>query len=458
MNYEDFLQSKLTIIPSSGFSIEREELGDYLFEFQKDLVKWALMRGRAALFASTGMGKTRISLEWARHVCQSAKGDVLILAPLAVAKQTQREADEIGIRTHVSEGEHDVQPGINITNYDKMHKFDLSRFVGIVLDESSIIKHASSKMRDHIIQSFHDTPYKLACTATPAPNDYMELGNHAEFLGVMSRLEMLSMYFVHDGGDTSKWRLKGHAQSGFWQWVSSWAAMIRKPSDLGYSDDLYRLPELIMQDILVDTDKAPEGHLFPVTAITLQERQRARRATIQERCEKVAEIALASEKPFLIWCDLNDESSYIAKLLPGAVEVKGSDPSEHKERAMIDFADGNIPYLVTKASIAGWGLNWQVCSNMAFVGMNDSFEALYQAVRRCYRFGQTKPVHVYMISTALEGAIVSNVKRKESDFERMQDQMSQYTREFVQANVRNAGKTQTEYQPSQTMSIPDWLQ
>lgn len=328
---------------------------------------------------------------------------------------------------------------------------------GLLVHNSSILKSYTSTTRDEIINGFQKTPYKLACTATPAPNDFMELGNHSEFLGVMSRTEMLSMFFVHDGGDTSKWRLKGHAEQKFWEWVSSWGVMIRKPSDLGHDDGAYELPPLNVRDVIVETGKAPEGYLFAMEVQTLQERQAARRTTIEDRCKKASEIVNATDEPFLVWCDYNAESELLHKLIPGSVEVKGSDSHEHKEDAMLGFAEGRYRVLVSKSSICGFGMNWQHCSNMVFAGISDSFEMQYQAIRRCYRFGQTKPVNVYMVTSDLEGAVAANVKRKEADFEKLQDEMSKFTRDIVRNNVLSASVDKTEYKPKMTMIIPDWL-
>lgn len=457
MDYLEFVKQKQLVAETSGFEIERESLHPTLFDFQRDIVGWALKRGKAAVFAGTGLGKTLMQTEWAKHVNDHTGGRVLILAPLAVATQTAREAEKIDLTVHVCQDDSNVRDGVNITNYEKMHKFDLTQFTGIVLDESSILKSYTSSTRDSIINGFQRTPYKLACTATPAPNDFMELGNHSEFLGIMSRTEMLSMFFVHDGGDTSKWRLKGHAEQKFWEWVASWGVMIRKPSDLGYDDGDFELPPLNVSDVVVETGKAPEGYLFAMEVQTLQERQAARRSTIEERCQETARIVNARDDPFLVWCDYNAESELLRKLIPDSVEVKGSDTPEHKEKSMLDFADGKIRVLVTKPSIAGYGLNWQHCSNMVFVGLSDSFELQYQAIRRCYRFGQTKSVNVYMVTSDLEGAVAANVKRKESDFEKMQDEMSQFTRSIVRANIQSASVDRTEYKPQMTMILPKWI-
>lgn len=457
MDYKQFLENKKIIAHSQGIDIDRQKLHKMLFDFQKDLVWWALKKGRAALFTMTGTGKTLMQCEWAKQIHNQTGGDVLILAPLAVSSQTVREAKKIDLDINLCRSQKDVKTGINITNYEILHKFTPEKFEGIVLDESSILKAYDGKTRTEIIEAFKNTPFRLACTATPAPNDYMELGNHSEFLGVMNRTEMLSMFFVHDGGDTSKWRLKGHAENKFWEWVASWAAVLSRPSDIGYDDGLFELPPLHIHEEVIKAEKPAEGMLFPVAAKTLQERRNARKSTIKERVERCAEIVNSTDEPFLVWCDLNAESEALVKAIPGAVEVKGSDSNEHKEKAMTDFSEGNIRVLVTKPSIAGFGMNWQHCRNMAFVGLSDSFEQYFQAVRRCWRFGQKNPVNVYIIISELEGEVKKNIERKEQDATRMINEMVQYTKEITKRNIRSTTREITEYNPSLKIRIPEWL-
>lgn len=455
MNYQDYISRKKVVAESYGFNAQ--EINEKLFPFQRDIVRWALMKGRAALFTMTGTGKTMMQAEWAQRVHEQTGGNILILAPLAVSSQTVREAEKIGVQVNICESQSDVKNGISITNYEKLHKFSPTGFVGIVLDESSILKSYDGKTRTEIIELFKHTPYRLACTATPAPNDFMELGNHAEFLGIMSRSEMLSMFFVHDGGDTSKWRLKGHAEDKFWEWVASWAVVLNKPSDLGYDDGDFILPPLNIHEIKVCLDVPVEGTLFPVEAQTLQERQKARRTTTDDRVDMCADIVNGFDEPLLVWCDLNIESEKLKKAINGAVEVKGSDNNKHKENSMIGFSNGDIRVLVTKPSIAGYGMNWQHCSKMAFVGLSDSFEQYFQAVRRCWRFGQTKPVDVYVITSDLEGAVVQNIKRKEKDAAKLQEEMIKYTRELMRRNIQQSKRETTEYDPNKEMMIPKWL-
>lgn len=444
VGYRQFLEHKKIIDPATGISTV-PPLNRALFDFQRDIVAWALKRGRAALFEDCGLGKTPQQLEWARVVAEHTGGNVLILAPLAVAAQTVREGQKFGITVRQARRQADAQPGITITNYEMLEHFQPEAFAGVVLDESSILKAYDGKTRTAIIEAFARTPFKLACTATPAPNDYMELGNHAEFLGVMSRVEMLSMFFVHDGGETQQWRLKGHAESEFWKWLASWAVCIRKPSDLGYDDGDFVLPELILHQVTVKVHEPTEGFLFAVEASTLQERLAARRDTIAERVADCAAIANATEEPFLVWCNLNDESAQLKAAINGAVEVKGSDSSEHKEKAMLGFTAGEVRCMVSKPSIAGYGMNWQHCSNVAFVGLSDSFEQFYQAVRRCYRFGQKKPVNVYVITAETEGAVVANIKRKERDAMKMAEAMVEHMKELNAEAVRGLSREKAGY-------------
>lgn len=455
MDYQEFIASKRFMAKSYGFEVS--ELHPSLFEFQKDLVRWALAKGRSALFTMTGTGKTLMQCEWAKQVHLRTGGDVLILAPLAVSSQTVRESELIDLEVRLCKTQEDVKPGVNITNYERLHQFSPEQFSGIVLDESSILKAYTSKTKNQIIDLFLQTPYKLACTATPAPNDFMELGNHSEFLGVMSRTEMLSMFFVHDGGETQKWRLKGHAEEKFWEWVSSWGVVLSKPSDLGYSDEGFILPPLRIHDKEVYVDKTEEGSLFPGVAKGLQDRQRARMDSLEERCKLAAEIVNSSSEPFLMWCDRNAESSLLKKLIPDAIEVKGSDSNEHKERSMLGFSDGRIRVLVTKPSIAGFGMNWQHCSQMAFVGLSDSFEQYFQAVRRCWRFGQKKPVDVYVVTSNLEGAVTANIKRKEADAKEMLEGMVRFTQELTKKEIKKTTRELASYQAEKEMICPSWL-
>jgi superfamily II DNA or RNA helicase len=456
--YEAFLASKSSSFASSG--IEVGELSDGLFPYQKDIVRWALAKGKAAIFADTGLGKTRMQIEWARHVADATGGDVLILAPLAVATQTSREGLSVGSRVTVCKDAGDANAGLNITNYDRMHKFDLSSFAGVVLDESSCLKDFTSATRNDLIDGFRETPYKLACTATPAPNDFTELGNHAEFLGVMSRLEMLSMWFVHDGGSTQDWRLKGHAVESFWKWVCSWACLIRRPSDLGYEDGSHLLPPLRIHDrqVQIGGDAAKRaGVLFVDQASGLAAQRAARKESISRRVEECAMIVNATPGNWLIWCELNDEGDALESAIDGSVQIAGSDSRETKEDRMVAFSEGRIRVLVTKPSIAGYGMNWQHCHQMAFVGVSHSFEQFYQAVRRCWRFGQSNPVDCYVITSDAEGAVVASLRRKEQDAANMAIEMTANTADLVQGFIRATERETTAYLPTKPMHVPAWL-
>lgn len=423
-----------------------------LFPFQRDIVKWALRRGRAAVWADCGLGKTPISLAWAEQI----PGRVLILAPLAVAQQTCREGKKFGIDVTYARTSCDAK--ITVTNYEMLDHFNPDDYTGVVLDESSILKAFDGKFRTQIINSFRDTPFKLPCTATPSPNDYMELGNHSEFLGILSRTEMLSTFFVHDGGDTSQWRLKGHAQKDFWTWVCSWAVMIRRPSDLGYEDGNFILPPLNLYQHTVEALSTPDGALFALEATTLQERQQARKQTTPERCKAAADIvATKSDEPWLIWCDRNIESETITAMIPGAIEITGSDSNEVKESRMLGFSTGTHRVIATKSSIAGFGMNWQHCSKVLFLGLSDSYEAFYQALRRCYRFGQTKPVDCHIVTSDIEGAVVANIKRKEADAATMAEEMVAHMREMNTAEIHGSVRTNDSYEPRVEMVIPSWL-
>jgi superfamily II DNA or RNA helicase len=458
--YGSFVATKLSRVPPTGLTCQIEPHAS-LFPFQRELVTWAARRGRAALFADTGLGKTAMQLDWARLVAQHAGGDILILAPLAVAAQTVREGERLGIPVRICRSADDIEPGINITNYDRLHKFDPSRFVGVVLDESSIIKHHDAKTLARLLEAFRDTPFKLCATATPSPNDYTELGTHAEFLGICSRVEMLAEYFVHDGGDTSKWRLKGHARAAFWKWMATWAALLRKPSDLGYDDGGYQLPELriTQHTIAADPDYVKsQGLLFAEPARTLTERRQARKTTLSERVQRcVAQVQAEPGESWVIWCELTAEADALASALPGAVEIRGADEPHIKESRLVAFAQGEFKILITKPSIAGFGLNWQHAARMAFVGVKDSWESYYQAIRREWRFGQKRAVEVHVFSSELEGEVVANLRRKEKDALAMAEQLSAETREAVLAEVRGLTRETNDYSPTVTPTRPAWL-
>lgn len=457
LTYNDFVRTKFRAHQPSGINAGYV-LPDSLFPHQAALVKWALGRGRSAIFADTGLGKSRMQAAWADAVTKATGLPVLILAPLAVAPQTVAEGASLSVEIkHCKDGS-DAGPGINITNYDRLHRFAPSMFGGIVLDESSVIKHHDAKTFTLLTEAFRNTPYKLAATATPAPNDWTELGTHAEFLGVCSRTEMLAEFFTHDGGDTSVWRLKGHARHAFWQWVVSWGALIRRPSDLGFDDTAYVLPDLQMFEHTVETEAEAAGMLFAMEAQTLSERRDARRASMANRVQACADVCNKDAgEPWVVWCELNAEGDALTAAIDGAVQIAGSDTTEVKEQRLRDFADGKIRVLVSKPSICGWGLNWQHCARMAFVGVTDSFESYYQAVRRCYRFGQKREVHVHLFSSSLEGAVAANLKRKERDALAMAESLSAETHDAVMQEVVGMTRQTNEYNASRAVSVPAFL-
>lgn len=451
MNYQEFIDSKSITVRSVGIQVDKEKLNPMLFDFQKDIVKWALAKGRAAIFADCGDGKTAMQLEWGEQIRQHTGGKVIIIAPLAVSQQTEREGKKFNIAVNICESQKDVTgDAINITNYEKLGKFVASEFTAVILDESSIIKSYSGKIRNQIIEMFYHTPYKLACTATPAPNDYMELGNHSEFLNIMTRAEMLAMYFVHDGGQTSKWRLKGHAKSLFWKWLASWCVVLDDPKKLGYEIEGYDLPKLNMHEIVVDSVVALNETL------SLTERRQARRDSLDLRCEKAAKLVNGSEDNWLIWCDLNDEANLANKLIADSVNVQGSDSDTYKAKNMLDFASGELKCLITKPKIAGYGMNWQICHKVIFLGLSDSFEAFYQAVRRCWRFGQKTDVDVYIIISYSEGAVLDNIQRKQREAEKMKENLIELTKDITKRELTATSRITSEYQPHIKMTLPKW--
>jgi len=462
-SYEKFIARKQNVAPAVGFY--PNDLPAALKPFQRDIVTWACKRGRVAVFAGTGLGKTLQQLSWARAVADYTGGRVLILAPLAVAAQTVREAEKFSIASVAyAATESDVKTDIVVTNYDRRHLFDLQSFAGIVLDESSIIKADDSKTRAELMETAKDIPYKLCCTATPAPNDWTELGQHAEFLGVMSAKEMLAMFFVHEGSvradpNGEEWRLKRHAENDFWKWMASWSIMLRSPNDLGYDEPGYILPALNLHQITVAAEYKPiAGMLFPTEARTMAERLAVRRSTVADRVAAAAALVNAEpEKPWLIWCQGNAEADAMAKAIPGAINVQGSDKPETKAKHLLGFCSGEPLHLVSKVLIAGWGMNYQHCRNMVFVGLNDSFEQLFQAIRRCWRFGQTGEVNVYMIASELEGAVVANLKEKEQKYDQMADAMVLHMKDFSTGAVRGGRQAVTQYNPTQKMELPCWM-
>jgi len=443
MGYKEFLEKKLIVDIPTGF--DPGDLNTNSFDWQKDITRWACRRGRAAMFEGCGLGKTLQQLDWADQVFKHTGEDVLILAPLAVSKQTMKEGLKFGIDVNICQSQEDVVSGINITNYQKLHRFDSSKFGGVVADEAGIMKSFSGKIKKQMCDMWSQTPYRLSCTATPSPNDFEELGNQAEFLGVCSRSEMLSMFFINDTANTGTWRLKKHASKEFWRWVCSWAVMLQKPSDLGYDDNGFILPGLEYISHVIEADGPCNGRLFPVDAKTLSERRSARKESLNDKIKIAAELVNNSDEQWLIWCDMNIESQMLKKAINDSVEVTGSDKDDHKENSMLNFSDKKIKALVSKPKIAGWGMNWQNCHNMIFIGLSDSFEAFYQAVRRCYRFGQKEKVVVHIITHQIEGAVVRNVRRKELAFESMTENMTMNMSYITRKDINTVMNEKQEY-------------
>ena len=409
-SYLQFLESKSKRVDPIGRGVALDDIHPMLHEWQREIVQWAVKTGRAAIWADTGLGKTLMQVEWAR-----LSGDtVLIVAPLAVTQQTIREAAKVGITArYVRSGDQIDGPGIWVTNYEMAQRFDADALDAVVLDEASILKQSDGKTRTMLIKHFAGVRHRLSCTATPAPNDPEELTNQAEFLGHMSRTHMLAAYFVHDD---SGWRLKGHARRPMMQWMATWALAIRRPSDLGHPDDGYVLPGLNIVPELLPVSIVPDDQLFASDLGGVGGRAAVRRDTLEARVGRTAELVAAeSGEPWLLWCGLNAEADALAASIPGAVNVHGSLSPEEKAEKLLAFADGDIRVLITKPSIAAFGLNWQHCARMAFVGLSDSYETYYQSIRRCYRYGQRRVVNVHVVLSELEAQIASNVARKERE-------------------------------------------
>jgi hypothetical protein len=459
MDYDSFLRSKHTLAEPVGFEVPEDAINPMLrgkFEYQSDIVRWALRRGKAAIFAHTGMGKGPMQLEWLSHVQRHTSDAVMLLAPLAVAEQFQLEADKFHVPVRLCRKMGDIRNGINVTNYDRIGDFDLSQFPAVAMDESSCIKDWTSKTTSGLIDVLRGTPFKLCSSATPSPNSHSELGTHAELLDVMRRVDMLAMFFEHDGGETSKWVLKGHGKRPFFRFVASWAVCLMKPSDLGYNDEGFDLPPLNLQQHIVSVDHGinTNGMLFRNPDLSATGLHNELRLTVQDRARRVAElVAREPHEQWLLWCNTNYEADAVRALIPGIVEVRGSDHPDKKKDALIGFATGAVRYLLSKPSIAGYGMNYQNCCNMAFVGLSYSFEDLFQAIRRCWRFGQTRPVNAHIVIAETEGPVLETIKRKESQYEELQAEMNTAMREEQLQARRKA----TRYDHSEEMRLPAWL-
>lgn len=455
MEYIDFLKSKLVVANPVGF--EARPLNPSLMDFQKDIELWGLKKGRCAFFLDTGLGKTLCQLEWARQVHEHTGGNVLILAPLAVSRQTEREGKKFGIPVNLCREQAEIKPGVNVTNYEMLSHFDTSSFSGVVLDESSILKSYMGKTKMMLINSFKDTPYRLCCTATPAPNDHMETLNHAEFLGVMKSSEALSIWFINDTSNMGAYRLKNHAVKPFWEWVSTWAVCIQKPSDLGYEDGDFNLPPLREKEHILPVDildTTYENGFFRKIETNATAFYKEKRFTADARAKKTAEIVSGTEQ-HLIWCDMDYEAELLKKYIPDAVEVRGSHSIAHKENSALGFIDGDIRVLISKPKIFGFGLNFQNCHNTTFCGLTYSYEDYYQAIRRFHRYGQRHEVTANIVLGSTEKSILDTIRRKQAQHEEMQRNMYGSIKEIQNANIR--GTSYTLNLDDKKINIPNWL-
>ena len=425
-SYADFLATKAARHQADGIVVAPDEIHKSLHDWQRRIVMRTLERGRGAVFADTGMGKTRMQVEWSRLIGERS----LILAPLSVARQTVRESEKIDANVRYVRRPDEVTDGVSITNYELAHHFDPAMFDAVCLDESSILKSFTGSTRNALIKQWRETPYRSSWSATPAPNDVTELCNQAEFLGVMPRNEMLAAYFVHD---QDGWRLKGHATDPMFKWMATWAIAARRPSDVGGDDALYTLPKLTVDSVVVDVDIQQEGQLFATDLGGVGGRAQIRRSTMEKRIEASAELA-SRPGQWIVWCGLNDEADGVTRLVDGAVNVSGSMTPEEKADIFEAFQDGDVRVLVTKPSIAGFGMNFQNCHQMIFVGLSDSWESYYQAVRRCWRFGQESPVDAFVVVSELEQQIVENIIRKERDVAEWVDRLVRHKNEEGTSN------------------------
>lgn len=456
MEYSEFLKRKVITVKESGFDCK--QVNPILYEFQQDITKWALKKGCAALFEDCGLGKTFQQLEWAKQVVAHTNGKVLILAPLAVSLQTKREGAKLGIDVNVCRTQKDVINGINITNYEMIEHFNTDDFTGIVLDESSILKAFMGKTKRLLVDSFKDTPYKLCCTATPAPNDHMELLNHAEFLGIMKSSEALSIWFINDTKNSGTYRLKGHAIKSFWEWVSSWAVCLENPNSLGYNIDGFNLPKLNTIEHIIKTDEIDyslnDGFLRKIdTSATAFHKEK--RFTAENRANKSAEIVHSNNEQYVIWCNTDYEADCLKKVIPEAVDVRGSNSIEFKEQSAINFINGDIRVLISKSKIFGFGLNFQNCFNTIFCGLDYSYESYYQAVRRFWRYGQKNEVNCNIVLGSTEKHILETIRRKEEQQKEMHKEMYKNIVDIQKRTFR--GQKFKLSLETQEITVPNWL-
>ena len=449
-NYQDFLREKSVSGSYDGF--EPVYMPDFLYDFQQELTDWALRKGKAAIFADCGLGKTPIQLVFAENIVRKTGKPVLIVTPLAVSHQTVREGEKFGIEVRRS-SDGTIQPGINITNYERLHHFSPEDVVGLVCDESSAIKNFDGQRQTVVNHFIRHLPYRLLCTATASPNDYIELGTSAEVLGQLGRMDMLSMFFKNDENSLhpiwwgARWRFKAHAEARFWRWVVSWARALRKPSDMGFEDGKFLLPELHEREHIVSAETPRPGCLFDMPAVTLQEQRQERRLTMNQRCELVAELVYHSD-PVVVWCHLNAEGNLLERLIPDAIQISGNDSDETKEDRLLAFSAGQARVLITKPVIGAFGLNWQHCNRQTFFPSH-SFEQYYQGVRRCWRFGQTRPVTVDIVTSEGEIGVMKNLQRKAAAADKMFS--------ILVAEMQNELHIDRTSHFEERTEVPEWL-
>ena len=462
-DYKEFIAGKKRKLKPMGFDVDADRLNPFLKDWQRRVVAFAVRRGRAAMFEECGLGKTIQQLVWSEEVVKHTGKPVILHCPLSVRKQTLSEAKKfkIGVPVAVTDDKSQVIEGINIVNYEKLAHFDTSIFAGVVLDESSVLKAFTGKTKRMLCEAYTNTPYRLACTATPSPNDQMELGNQAEFLGIMPSNEMLSRWFINDTMKAGGYRLRGHAAGDFWSWVASWAVCVSKPSDIGGDDAGYNLPQLTVHRHRVTIDPtsspAPEGYLINTAGISATNIHEEKRLTNHARADQVAEIVKDQTGPVVVWCHTDYESDALAKAIPQAVELRGSNKPEVKTAKLDGFANGDFKILITKPSLSGHGMNWQHCSETVFAGLNYSFEEYYQAVRRFYRFGQTNPVNVHIVLTDSDSGIQSAIARKETDHQLMQCGMAEAMKSAMLEEL-GIERQRTDYVAEKQIKLPSFLQ
>ncbi len=458
--YSAFLATKRINVEPAGFDLPISQISKKLFPFQRAIVQWALRRGRAIIGCDTGLGKSIMAMEWASRI----GGHSLILAPLAVALQFVGEGKKHGYEVRYVRTPEEMSPHadgvIHVTNYERFRAFDSVPLRSLVVDECSILASFDGETRTHIIERSQSIPFRLGCSATPAPNDFIELGNHAQFLGIMTWQEMAATFFVHDGmsgGDSrnASWRLKGHAEDAFWRWVVSWMVFVKRPSDIGFEDERFRLPKLTIEDHLIESDYKPEGMLFATKLSGIQDRTKVRRSTIEDRVSKAVKLIKGNDEQWIAWCGLNDEAEGVASKIKDSRNLSGDDDPEEKAKAIIEFTEGKFRVLVTKAKIAGMGLNLQNCAHQVFVGLGDSYKDYYQCIRRSWRYGQKRPVNVHIVLSEIEAEIAANVRRKERDADHMSSEMVKRMSDLEKQEIKGATKAEIAYQ-TQTQKGRDW--